>query len=380
MKRLFKPLGLLVCMGAMVSSCSKKVDAVIPDAAVINPISDYTVTQDPADAFTFNFKNLSKNFSKLEWRFGDDSVSVEENPAHTYLATGDPGANPKWNYQADLKTISTTGNISHKYTYIALSPDNVGQIAVAKTGVTTSNSAELNFSFTLKGTAAKATWTFVDAASFTAAAKTTVIEGLAANSFQVKKSFFTNTFNSVTVKILTTKGSTVTLTRNVTTDGLVENVTGNRISWTPTVDNGSNANENSQKLVDGNVDTKFLVGGSFGAIVWPLRCTFIFLTPQKIKLYAIGNANDSPSRDPKSWTVEGSNDGGATWTLMDSRTMTKNFFDQNTDLGATSDGQKYKKLFYYPVANPTEYSMVRLNIFSNWGDGLLQFSEFQLFR
>jgi hypothetical protein len=380
MKQFFKPLGLLFCMGAVVSSCSKKVDAVIPDAEIVNPVSSYTVTPDAADGFTYTFENTSKNYTKLEWRFGDDSVSVEDKPTHVYVTTGDPSFNPKWNYQVDLKTTSRTGNISHKYTNIPVTPDNILQIKAVATGVTTPTTAQLKFSFAIKGTPVKATWTFVDAASFTTSAKTEVIEGVAASNFEVVRSVSTGTFNSVSVRVTTNKGSFVTVQRNVTTGGLVENVTGNRLSWTPSQDNISNANENSQKLVDGNVDTKFLVGGSFGSFTYPLRCTFIFLTPQKIKLYAIGNANDAATRDPKSWTLEGSNDGGASWTQMDAVTMAKNFADTNKDLGA-NDTNKWKKLFYFPIpGEPQEYSMVRLNITANWGDGLLQFAEFQLFR
>jgi hypothetical protein len=374
MKQFLKPIALLLCLGTVVSSCSKKIEALPPDAIVENPVSDFSYTLGD-DGFTYNFKNLSKNYSKIEWRFGDDSVSSVENPSHVYLTTGDPGGIPKYNYQVDLKSTSKTGNISHKYANVPVTPDAVIKLIGEKTGVAN----ETKFSFVLNGKPAKAKWTIVEAATFTTGAKTTVIDQTGPD-FTVKKVFTVNTINNISVTVTTVKGSTVTISRSASTDGIIENVTGNRLSWTPTVDNGSNANENSQKLVDGNVDTKFLVGGSFGTIVWPLRCTFIFLTPQKIKLYAIGNANDSPGRDPKSWTVEGSNDGGATWTKLDEQTMTKNFYDQNTALGAKNDDQKYKKLFYYPIANPAEYSVIRLNIFSNWGDGLLQFSEFQLFR
>jgi hypothetical protein len=376
MKQFLKPIALLCCMGAMmvISSCSKKIEAVPPDAPVENPVSDFTVTPGD-DGFTYSFKNLSKNYTKVEWRFGDDSVSAAENPTHIYLTTGDPGAVPKYNYQVDLKATSKTGNISHKYANVAVTPDAIIKLNGVKTGVLN----ETKFSFVINGTPVKAKWTINEAATFTTAAKTTVIEQTGPD-FTVNKVFAVNVINTVTVTVTTAKGSTVTVSRNASTDGIIENVTGNRLEWKPSVDNSSNANENSQKLVDGNVETKFLVGGSFGTIVWPLRCTFIFLTPQKVKLYAIGNANDSPSRDPKQWTVEGSNDGGATWILLDSQTMTKNFYDQNTALGATNDTQKYKKLFYYPIANPAEYSVIRLNIYANWGDGLLQFSEFQLFR
>ena len=32
------------------------------------------------------------------------------------------------------------------------------------------------------------------------------------------------------------------------------------------------------------------------------------------------SANDAPERDPRDWTIQGSADGGATWTTVDTRT------------------------------------------------------------
>ncbi|MFD2148542.1 hypothetical protein [Mucilaginibacter antarcticus] len=137
-------------------------------------------------------------------------------------------------------------------------------------------------------------------------------------------------------------------------------------------------------MLDNNVETKFLVGKGFVTVdpwKFPLVCIFTFLTPQKIRIYAIGSANDSQDRDPKEWTLEGSNDEGATWTMMDSRLMAKNFYDQAVDLGYPEPNKgRYKRLFYYTIANPIEYKKVRWTIKSNWGADLLQLSEFQLFR
>lgn len=382
MKRLFKPIGLLVCMGAIVSSCSKKVDAVIEDPKVVNPVSDFTITPDAADGFTYTFKNLSTKYTKLEWRFGDDSLTAVESPVHTYLTTGDPSTTPKYNYLVDLKTVSSTGNISHKYANLTINPDDICKILWTKDA---SVANKINFSVQVKANAKVVDWTFTDADSPDpsvaggAIKKGAVVKTTGATASRV---YSPGTFNTVSVKVTTDKGSTVTVSRNVTSEGIAENVTGNRLDWIPSQNNQTNANENHTKLVDGSVETKFLVGGSFTTnFAYPLRCTFIFITPQKVRLYGIGSANDSPARDPKSWTVEGSTDGGKTWELMDSRTMTANFQAQNATLGYPSANLgQYKKMFYYPIAEPKEYAQIRLNILSNWGDSLLQFSEFQLFR
>ncbi|MFD2148543.1 hypothetical protein [Mucilaginibacter antarcticus] len=138
----------------------KKVDAVLPDPAVVNPVSDYTITPDPADGFTFTFKNTSKNFTKLEWRFGDDSVAVGDNVTHTFVNTGDPNANPRFAYVVDLKTTSSTGNISHKYINLPISPEAIAQFVGVK-DATTPN--KINLSVNVKATIKTVEWTFTDA-------------------------------------------------------------------------------------------------------------------------------------------------------------------------------------------------------------------------
>ena len=63
---------------------------------------------------------------------------------------------------------------------------------------------------------------------------------------------------------------------------------------------------------------------------------FSFPSETTIKYYGIGSGNDAQDRDPKEWTLQGSNDG-INWTVVDTRVMEKNFFDQR--------GGKYKEMF-----------------------------------
>jgi len=95
MKNLIKPLVLLLFAGAL-SSCEKDQPTnIVDEGAVINPIANFQAIKDPNDAFSYSFKNLSSKYERLEWRFGDDTLSTEDSPSHVYLATG--------KYQVDLK-------------------------------------------------------------------------------------------------------------------------------------------------------------------------------------------------------------------------------------------------------------------------------------
>jgi hypothetical protein len=377
MKQLFKPLVFILCAGAL-ASCSKKVDSVIPDPVVINPISDYTVTPDPNDGFTFKFNNLSKNYTKLEWRFGDDTLNTTESPTHTYLATGDPSA--AYKYLVDLKTISTTGTISHKYQNVVVAPDSIIQFSAVKTGVT----GQIQLSAKVKGKVTSYLWTIVD--SKDPAKPVTVTSTLASPVY----TFFPQSFNAFTLKITTDKGSTASLTRNVTTEGIAINFTAGYTNNTPlypsTITNIENtaqgANEGSSKLVDGNITTKFGYYSSFGK---DLLITLKYPGPVVCKIYGICNGNDSnSSRDPKEWYLDGSADGGATWVAIDHQLLTAGFYDQGVALGITGNGPtgidaKYRKWFYYGVATPGAYNAYRWRVTAVFGSAF-QISEFALFR
>ena len=79
--------------------------------------------------------------------------------------------------------------------------------------------------------------------------------------------------------------------------------------------------------------------------------------------YALTSANDAPSRDPRDWTLQGSQDG-ETWTTLDTQT-----------------DQEFPERFHtneYRLENDTAYLWYRLDITRNWGAGIIQLAELQL--
>jgi hypothetical protein len=68
------------------------------------------------------------------------------------------------------------------------------------------------------------------------------------------------------------------------------------------------------KAFDQSVGTKWLAKGT--KTPW-IKYDFAETTAKKVTSYNIGSANDLASRNPKSWVLEGSNDGNvwtAAWT------------------------------------------------------------------
>jgi PKD repeat protein len=367
MKKNLLSMGLLFCIGA-IFSCSKNVQLPATDVTPINPLSDYIVTPDSTDGFTFKFTSLAKNSIRSEWRFGDDTLSLEQNPVHTYLSAGDPAK--KFIYTADLRTVSKTGDISHKYKDIVIKPDNILQMLAT----TTANANELKFGVTAKGDIASTAWTFIDQGPFGAPGATTT-----SSSATPLKTYVINTVNVVNLTVTTKKGSVATISRKATTAGVVQDITQTRIGYVCSDENFAKPTENSGQMVDGNsAITKFVMGSS-KTLTFPFTANFTFPAPVVVKMYAIGNCGDVPKRDPKTWTVEGSNDG-LNWTVLDTQAPTKNFYDTQTANGATTDAQRYWKLFYFPIKTPQAFSQYRWKVTSNFGDAKMQTSEFQFYK
>ena len=76
----------------------------------------------------------------------------------------------------------------------------------------------------------------------------------------------------------------------------------------------SPAGESVAESIDGSPDTKWCLEHHNRPVVWIGHCSSAMV----VSSYAFTSANDMPDRDPRSWTLEGSNDG-RNWMLLDKR-------------------------------------------------------------
>ncbi|MER7008144.1 GH92 family glycosyl hydrolase [Dactylosporangium sp. NPDC000555] len=116
-------------------------------------------------------------------------------------------------------------------------------------------------------------------------------------------------------------------------------------------------NETAVKLTDGNPSTKWLAFNPTGWVSYRLT------EPAVVVRYSLTSADDAKNRDPKDFTVQGSNDG-TTWTDLDRQT-----------------GQSFSGRFAtntYSFTNTTPYGYYRLNITANSGDSLVQLADWDI--
>ncbi|MFI9720002.1 GH92 family glycosyl hydrolase [Streptomyces sp. NPDC052396] len=114
--------------------------------------------------------------------------------------------------------------------------------------------------------------------------------------------------------------------------------------------------EVKENLIDGEISTKWL---TFQKTAW---LEFELSEPVKAVRYALTSANDAPGRDPRTWTLKGSDDGH-TWTVLDTRT------------DESFEKRLQTREFTFP--NTTPYRQFRLDITHNNGDELTQLAEVQ---
>lgn len=126
---------------------------------------------------------------------------------------------------------------------------------------------------------------------------------------------------------------------------------------TVTVSGENLPNEGIAKLFDGQSSTKWLTFSQSGWIVFSTTAT------ATVASYNLTSANDVPARDPRNWTLYGSQNR-VTWTPIDSRT------------GQTFSGRFVRNT--YSIASPGAYQHYRLEITANSGDTATQLSEFTL--
>jgi hypothetical protein len=117
-------------------------------------------------------------------------------------------------------------------------------------------------------------------------------------------------------------------------------------------------NETKEKLTDNDPGTKWLAFAPTGWVAYRMNAAV------PVNSYALTSANDAETRDPKNWTLQGSQDG-TNWTDLDTRT--NQVFD---------DRFAVKR---YAFTNTTAYLHYRLNITANSGATLIQLADLRLF-
>ncbi|QJB33130.1 right-handed parallel beta-helix repeat-containing protein [Chitinophaga oryzae] len=123
--------------------------------------------------------------------------------------------------------------------------------------------------------------------------------------------------------------------------------------------NTTKPSEDIPSLIDNNTATKYFRSGR--TALW---VQYKSTTPAAVTKYTLTSGNDVPGRDPKNWTLQGSNDT-ITWTSIDSRS------------NQTFDSRGLTKS--YTCTNTTAYRYYRLNITANNGDTGTQLAEWELF-
>lgn len=117
-----------------------------------------------------------------------------------------------------------------------------------------------------------------------------------------------------------------------------------------------NAGEGITKLTDGNLTSKWLDTQNTSWV------KFAYTSAQKWNQYAITSGNDVPGRDPKNWTLSGSNNGTA-WIVLDTRS--------NETWNSLRNSTKT-----YQFGNNTSYLYYKWDITANNGESYIQVSEF----
>ncbi len=121
---------------------------------------------------------------------------------------------------------------------------------------------------------------------------------------------------------------------------------------------GLSNSESVERLNDQNRTSRY--HANFSA---PVSILFRYDSPVSVETYALTAARDKSAYDPKSWTLEGSDDG-ENWTLLD-----------------TKEGEKFSHRYatqFYSVQQNDAYSQYRLTVTETNGGTQIQIGELQL--
>jgi hypothetical protein len=126
---------------------------------------------------------------------------------------------------------------------------------------------------------------------------------------------------------------------------------------------GENApNEGKEKAFDNQAATKWL---NFSAQSW-IQYSYAAGIAGRLTGYTLTSGDDAPERDPADFLLAGSNDGGKSWTTLDTRT------------GISFSARQQKQLF--TLGTPATFKAYRLpvNRVAGVAGGLIQISAIEL--
>lgn len=331
----------MACSAIMLNGCKKNDNGPPSEPEEPKPTADFTMEQvADDDPFSFSFSNAGTNFQLVRWEFGDDSVSLDQSPTHTFLRTG--------NFRVTLRNENNQGYWAEKETVIQIVPDSLIEVvAIPASGGTLDLRVDAKMA--------------IDSLFWYKGENSTT--ELISHANNVNVAVQTGQFQDYTLRVKTPNGSFAEITRLLTDLGIVRDLTDDHGIFSVSRDNdgGQFAGEGSLKLIDNSTDTKFLQFNFSGDLWWQLE----YFDPVVLGAYTFTSANDASGRDPKNWKLEGSQDG-TNWSLL----------DEQTD-------QVFEDRFFtktYIFENSTAYRFYRVSVTSVVEGGLFQLAEFRVLQ
>lgn len=126
---------------------------------------------------------------------------------------------------------------------------------------------------------------------------------------------------------------------------------------------GSGAGEGSKKVIDGDLDSKFLIFSFAPDFYMELE----YDIAQRLDAYTLTSANDAPSRDPRKWKIVASHNRES-WTELDSRE------------GETFPTRRETKRYEFENADTFKYYRINIEEIGNGTSGLFQLAEWRVIR
>ncbi|MEU5599751.1 glycoside hydrolase N-terminal domain-containing protein [Streptomyces sp. NPDC020298] len=122
----------------------------------------------------------------------------------------------------------------------------------------------------------------------------------------------------------------------------------------------TSSSEGLDKSYDGTPSTKWCIEGPGSKVQWQVELP----DPVEVTTYRLTSANDVPERDPQQWTFSGSTDG-ATWTTLDSRTLTAPFesrFQTKEFTCADSGSYRFYRFGFVPKAGVSHFQVSEIGL------------------